>query len=83
MSATAAIVSRSWPVGDRTASLSVPRPEPGKPAHFPVGACVISWAPSPPTRLTPDEWRAYVRGRHAALADLAEELGIRVAVIDL
>jgi hypothetical protein len=83
MSAATAIVSRSWPVGARTACLSVPRPEPGKPAHFPGGACVIEWTPSPPSKLTPGEWQQYRQGRNAAVAQIAKELGIAVAVLEL
>jgi hypothetical protein len=78
MSAEAAILTRSWRVGSRTASLSVPRPKPGKPLHV-----CIEWDPSPPSQLSTSEWREYREGRNAALADLAAELGIGVGVVDL
>ncbi len=71
-------VTRSWPVGRYTATLSTPRPK--------AGACLaaaVEWAPSTPDRLSASELAAYLAGRNVALRDLARELGITVAVVDL
>lgn len=78
MSAEAPLLTRAWHVGARTVTFTVPRPQPGHAVH-----CCCEWSPDEPTRLPPDEWRQYAAGRHAALAEMAAELGITVAVIDL
>lgn len=77
MSAEAAF-TRTWRVGRYRATLSCPRPRPGVSA-----AACVEWEPSIPQRLTPEEARAYRAGRDAALRDLAAELRITVAVLDL
>lgn len=79
MPAEAAIVTRSFTVGNRIATLSVPRPRPGNRAT----ACLLEWAPTPPQRLTAQEWAEYRAGRNAALAELARELGGNVAVLEV
>lgn len=78
MSAEAAILTRSWRVAGRTCTLSVPRPEPGKA----LSAC-MEWEPSPPKSMTAEDWRAYRAGRNAALAEVAAELNIAVAVVEV
>ena len=77
MSAEAAFV-RSWSVGKFRATLSCPRPRPGVTA-----SAVIEWFPHPPQRMKPAEVTEYRAGRDSALADLARELRVSVAVIDL
>jgi hypothetical protein len=78
MSAEAAAMVRSWTVGDRTVTMTVPKPKPGQLAH-----CSIEWSPSVPEKLDAAARAEYVAGRNQALADLAQEQGIRIAVIDL
>ena len=46
-------------------------------------AAVVEWSPDVPEQLSAEELQAYQVGRNAALAEIAQELGIRVAVIDL
>lgn len=41
------------------------------------------WAPDEPSRLSNEEWAQYRAGRNRALAMIAAELGINVAVMDL
>ena len=77
MSAQAAI-TRSWKVGRYTATLNVPRATPGA-----VACAVIEWEPGLPDLLTAAEVTRYVRGRNAALAEMAAEMGITAAVVDL
>ena len=76
---TEAAFTREWAVGRYTATLTMPKArEPGA-----VRSACVEWQPSMPLRLTPDEMRVYRAGRDAALADLARELGINMAVVDL
>ena len=78
MSASAAILTRTWPVGCRTVTLTVPRPRKERPV------CVsCEWSPSVPKALTAAEWIEYRAGRDAALAALAEELGGNVGLVEL
>jgi hypothetical protein len=78
MSATAAVVSRSWRVGERTVTLTIPRPKAGRP----LIACA-EWSPNEPPRLSADDWAEYRQGRHRAISELAAELQISVAVLEL
>lgn len=78
MSGEAAAFVRSWRVGPYTAKLTVPQIVAGKPA-----AACVEWSPSEPTRLDAQQWREYRAGRNAVLAELAQQLGGSVAVIDL
>lgn len=73
-----AAVSRTWSVGSRTVTLTIPRPAPGGPV-----IATAEWSPSEPTRLSNEEWRQYRFGRNQAIEQLAVELGISVAVLDL
>jgi len=58
--------------------MTIPRPKPG---------CVISasveWAPCEPSALTSEQWRQYRYGRNVALAEMAAELDISVALLEL
>lgn len=78
MSAGAAAITRSWTVGQYTATLTVPRTKPGH-----LASAVIEWSPHVPHRLTEDELACYWRGRNSALAELSTALGVNAAVIDV
>lgn len=78
MSAEAALFTRTWKGGRRTCTLTVPPAQPGQ-----VRSCVIEWDPSVPTRLTASEQRQYKAGRNAALAELAQHLGGKVALLEV
>lgn len=78
VSATAALITQSWKVGQRTVTMTVPRPVPGQVLHV---AC--EWDPDVPTRLTDAEWVEYRDGRQAALTEIAETLRINVGVLDV
>ncbi|WP_430421866.1 hypothetical protein [Methylibium petroleiphilum] len=69
---------RTWQVGDRTCTMTVPRPAPGSLAHV-----AMEWTPDMPEGLSADEWQQYRRGRDAAIAEVAAALQIAVAVVDL
>lgn len=71
------VLTRTWPVGDRTATLSVSRGV-GAPIH-----ARIEWSPSAPSRLSAEEWRQYRAGRDQALAEISRELGINAAVLEV
>lgn len=77
MSGEAAFV-RAWRVGRYTATLECPQPRPGQ-----TMSAVLTWAPEIPSRLSPAEAQEYRAGRKAALTDMAESLGVRVAVLEL
>ncbi|MBN8491060.1 MAG: hypothetical protein J0M00_06485 [Burkholderiales bacterium] len=69
---------RTWRVGRFTVTLTCPRPAAGT-----TMAASVEWAPDQPRRLTEAELRAYRAGRNAALEDLAVELGVNVAVLEV
>jgi len=69
---------RSWQVGDRTATLTVPRVRAGA-----IRAATIEWTPDRPATLITAEWTHYRAGRDAAIADLALVLGMRVACVEV
>lgn len=70
--------SRSWKVGQRTVTLTVSRPTPGRDAR-----AGFEWEPDAPTKLSDDEWAEYRSGRHAALTEIAATLHINVGVLDV
>ncbi len=78
MSAEPAVFVRSWRVGRWTCTLTVPQATRGV-----VRSAVTEWAPSFPTELSPEERAQYRAGRNAALAELAQHLGGKVAVLDV
>jgi len=78
MSAQAAFATCSWRVGYRTVTLTLPRPKPGQPVFL-----TCEWAPNDPSRLSTAEWAEYRAGRAHALARVAAELGISVALLEL
>ncbi len=77
MSAEAAIFTRTWQVGSRKVTMTLPRLPSGKP-----GVVAMEWDGSVPKRMGNAEWQQYRAGRDAALADLARELGLNIAVVD-
>lgn len=78
MSAESALGVRSWPVGPFTCELTIQRPRAGA-----LMNAVVEWSPREPSQLSTEEWREYRVGRNLALAGLAAELGINVAVLEL
>lgn len=74
MSAEAAAISRSWPVGRYTATMSAPKPKSGA-----TVCAVIEWEPHVPQCLTSKEREQYRAGRDAAI----KALGLKALVIDL
>ena len=59
-------------------TLTLPRPKPGAVVHL-----AVEWSPTMPQRLTRTEFEQYRAGRNAALAEAAEQLGGRIAVLDV
>ena len=78
MSAEAPALTRSFSVGHRTVTVTMPAPRMGK-----VRYMTIEWVPDPPQRLSKREWRQYRAGRNAAVAELAEREGIEAAIIEI
>jgi hypothetical protein len=71
-------LTRTWNVGRYTVTLSLRKPTAGQ-----IASVAAEWSPGLPERLTEAEVAQYVRGRNEALAELAAELGVRSAVIDV
>ena len=65
-------------MGNRTVTLTVPTGKGGE-----VASCAMEWAPDLPGRLSAEEINQYRKGRNAALLDIARELGVRIALVDL
>ncbi len=78
MTAESPALVRTFRVGRRTVTLTVPRPVQGG-----VAIMVMEWAPTVPSGLSRKERRQYRAGRDAAIAELAKTLGLRVIVADL
>lgn len=79
MTAEAAFLTKTWPVGRRyTCTLTLTRPKPGAVVH-----AVVEWSPTVPSRLTDDELREYRLGRDAALAEISVALNMNAAVLEL
>jgi hypothetical protein len=74
----AAAVARTFRVGRRTCTITIPRPTPGF-------ACCLSveWAPDIPAQLSSRELAEYRAGRDGAIALLAQQFDTRAVVIEL
>lgn len=73
-----AAMSRSWRVGRRTVTLTMPQARGGE-----VAGASIEWAPSIPRQLSRRELKGYRAGRDAAFRNLCGELGIRVVLCEI
>jgi hypothetical protein len=78
MTAEAAALTRTWRVGRFEVTLTIPKPRPGE-----IASASVEWSPTAPTSLSSRELALYRRRRNEAIADLARELDINVAVLDL
>jgi hypothetical protein len=78
MSAFAPLFSKSWSVGKRTCRLDVPKAAPGQ-----TLTVFLDWTPDAPARLTAAELVQYRKGRDAAIAAAAAELGIKIALVEI
>ena len=78
MSGSAAALARSWPVGAHTVTLTIPWPAAGE-----KRTAAFEWSPTRPQHLTPAEVAQYRIGRDAAIAELAEVTGLRVALVEV
>jgi hypothetical protein len=77
MTAEAAF-TRTWRVGAWTVTLTSPPPVAGQ-----ARGAAIEWHPGPPPRLSGALLKQYRRGRDAALADLARDLGLSIAIVEV
>jgi hypothetical protein len=76
--AEAALLVRSFRVGKRTCTLTIPTPRPGGTASL-----VAEWSPNIPNRpFTKKEERQYFAGRHAVMTELAAQIGGSILIID-
>lgn len=77
MSAEAAAFVRTFRVGEREVTITLPRPGAGRVVHL-----TVEWSPSLPTKLSPAEFDQYRAGRDSALAELSAAMGISTMVIE-
>ena len=77
MAEQAALV-RSWRVGRRTVTATVPQVRPGQVLH-----AAFEWHPDMPRRLSRREWKQYRAGRDKAFAELFAEIGVTGAVLEI
>ena len=78
MSGEAAAMTRTWRVGKRTVTCTVPQVRSGQVLH-----AAFEWTPNMPRRLSRREWRQYRAGRDKAFAELFAELGVKGAVLEV
>ena len=78
MPGEAAAMTRTWRVGKRRVTVTVPQVRTGQVLHP-----AFEWSPNMPRRLSRREWKQYRAGRDAAFAELFEQLGIRGAVLEI
>lgn len=78
MSGPAAIV-KTWRVGRYTAQVTVKRPAEDGVAQ----RVVVEWLPGPPRALTDRDYATHRAARNRAIAEIAAELGINAAVLEL
>ena len=72
-----ATASRSFPVGERTVTLTATLP-----ASQRASPCTLAWQPAAPSALSASEWRELRVGRRVAIDEIAAELGVNPAAID-
>lgn len=77
MSADAALMSKSWKVGSRTVTMTVPKPRTGE-----LAMVAMEWHPEMPAKLNRRELQQYRTGRDGAIAEFASTLGINVVVVE-
>lgn len=78
MTAEAALLVRTFSVGKRRVTLTIPKPLTGA-----AVAMVCEWEPTQPRKLSRREWREYRAGRNAAVAELSRQLGERILLMEL
>ena len=77
MAEQAALV-RSWRVGRRTVTVTVPEIRTGQ-----VLCAAFEWSPSRPRRLSRREWKQYRAGRDKAFEELFAEIGVKGVVLEI
>ena len=78
MPGESAAMVRTWRVGRRKVTMTVPQTRSGQ-----VATAAIEWHPDMPRRLSRREWKQYRAGRDAAFADLCRDLGVTGALVEI
>ena len=78
MTAETPALVRTFRVGRRKVTLTVPQVRSGQVLH-----AATEWHPDVPRRLSRREMAQYRRGRDAAFAELCAELGINGALVEM
>jgi hypothetical protein len=78
MSAETPALVRSFRVGRRTVTITIPKPRRGG-----MVSVAVEWAPNAPTKLSCRERAQYRRGRDSVLVELAREINMEIAVCEI
>lgn len=73
-----AIASRTFTVGHRVVTVSLPDIDPNR-----VGVLTFDWTPDVPTNMSEAEWAQYRAGRDTLLAEVSRILDGRVIVAEV
>ena len=77
MSAEAPALVREFPVGHRVCTIKVRMPKLGVTTNV-----IAEWSPDAPTNLSRSELDQYRKGRDRVLAEIGDQIGGKVAVIE-
>ena len=78
MTAEPAALVRTFKVGKRRVTVTIPNPRQGG-----VVSMICEWQPDTPQRLSRREWREYRAGRDDALRELCLMTGERMMLVEL
>ncbi len=78
MPGESAALVRTWRVGKRKVTVTVPQIRTGQVLH-----AAFEWFPNMPRRLSRRDLRHYRKGRDAAFNELCRELGIPGALVEI
>ena len=78
MSGEAAAMVRTFSVGKRRVTLTIPQTNVGGVLHM-----AAEWEPDVPRRLSKREWKQYREGRDKVFAELCEQTGLRGMMVEV
>ncbi len=78
MPGESAALVRTWRVGKRKVTVTVPQIRTGQVLH-----AAFEWSPNMPRRLSRRDLRQYRKGRDSAFNELCRELGIPGALVEI
>src|SRR5688500_674863 len=78
VSAESPILIHSFPVGRRVVTMTIPKPK-----LRDAISMSVQWSPDYPRQLSEEELAQYRSGRDSAISQVATQLGLEVAVLEL